>query len=170
MFLALNTIWVWKLVPNEKLEVFFNSISCLLNEADILVLGCYEPDERCVRALREMHKPQKGKLPYLDTFEVNRGEYPDGQAFHVPASKNNLKNLAEIVVDCDGKHCFDHILSLRPSIPLVPLVYYHNVDDEPIYLTGLYSKSTVRDLCDAYSASYDLVLNDQLNSLSSNRA
>jgi hypothetical protein len=163
MLLSLETIWVWKLPDVHSAKVFLSETTRILDESDLMVVGCYEPVADLRDVLTHHDVVCRGRLPYIDTFSINRDEYPDAKAFHVHPTLCTIRAICVVLETLQTNGGIDHLAAYRPTTPVVPLLSYRNVGDEPVYCSGLYAKREMDALAKACHSTYSRVYNQQLN-------
>tara|TARA_R100000027_G_scaffold61790_1_gene53399 strand:- start:63 stop:584 length:522 start_codon:yes stop_codon:yes gene_type:complete len=165
MEILLHTFEVWKLDAESPTKEFLRACSGILSSGDIAVFGAYEPTIELTQNL--LHLGAKKHLEmkeFYSSFELNRYEHPNGCAFEYSLGENVFSDLLAIpenILRQKDIQCFyDHFLAYRPGTPRVPLISFHDAAcGGTLYLSGLYSESTVRKFSEKISAEYSKVTN-----------
>ena len=158
MYLSLGTCGVWCVEGNYSAWDLISSVSIISNLGDVLVLGCYNPSDAAFDwlATNQMRTVESPK-PYDHSFELNRREYPRGQAFELALSDDiiaGLKTLCKLERgSLDKALFFDHLVMYRCGLPLLPLVNYHDAfSGGRLYCSGLYKEHEMRGFSNALGA------------------
>lgn len=166
MNLELDTLWIWS-AENEALPAsFFAGLPHVLSTGDVLVIGSYEFDQN-QRAWFDRHSFRDDGTAaenILDSFELNRDEYPGGRYWLFQMEEGLPEALGRQLVDLPrneaGYSCLDHILAYRKGSPLLPLLRYrHAFRGGCLELSGLYSKSAVKEFGAALRIEFSYVDN-----------
>ena len=71
-----------------------------------------------------------GEIPYFHSFDYNRKKFPKARAFNLCVSRDLWSSLGRILGmkmgSLDKELFFDHLVSYRPTKPLIPLVNFHD--------------------------------------------
>lgn len=156
MNLELDTMWIWSAGKEPALEDFFAALPHLLAAGDVLVIGSYELDHD-QRAWFDMNSsPDDGTAAenILDSFELNRDEYPSGRywLFQIDEKLPEMFaiQLAGLSRNEVGYTCLDHIMGYRKGVPVIPLFRYrHAFREGRLELSGHYSGDSVTSFGDA---------------------
>jgi len=164
MYLALDTIYIWEISFSLNYGRLFDALRNLLQDDDFLVVGCYSPSPEVIEKISSIHFVPKGPKPFVESFDLNRSEYPKGRSFCFPASEENFALLARLEDEGDGlRGGIDDIIAFRKSIPVLPLVYFHNVGRDALYLSGHYRKSEVLKFSEDLEASFRRIVSPRVN-------
>lgn len=154
---------MWQVENADCPNVLLRNLGNILYETDRLVIGSYELNEESKNLIMSMGRHDLVlEAPYFETFDFNLDEYPEGRAWDVLASKQNLAELA-ISVDGGGQTGFDHLLAYRPGKPVLPLFNYHDsFKGGDMLISGLYSENMIINFCEKINSKYKLVRNPEL--------
>ncbi|RYD70059.1 MAG: hypothetical protein EOP84_27315 [Verrucomicrobiaceae bacterium] len=150
MNLHLGTIDIWTAETPQSPSAFFGSLHHLLDENDILAIGSYDLDQAAEIWFSQNAIPvESTDVPYDDSFELNREEYPRGRAWHFRPTREIFSGLASLVETLPrfphGPTCIDHILAYRAGIPALPLLNFrHAFGLGDLHLSGHFSEATIR--------------------------
>jgi hypothetical protein len=146
MYISLNTGQIWQVQGEFPPASLFRALEKLLMPRDVLVIGTYNPsDEAFDWLLKNDKKSKYMRHPVKDVFDINRHTYPRGQAFFLPANQNTFCGIEQLLHlengSLDKALFFDHIASYRPTLPIVPLVNFHDAFNGGwLTLSGLYAE------------------------------
>jgi hypothetical protein len=154
MFIPLETIGIWELEPTFTPQQFFRALHQLCEPTDRLVIGSYDLLPEIAEWLNRKDIPLvPTDRVFLQNFELNRGEYPNGRAWSFPMSPDHLEALCRFTeLPNGGKEThlfFDHVVVFRPGNPSIPLLNFHDAfKGSTLCLTGLYDEETVSRFAD----------------------
>lgn len=169
MYILLETIEVWLIEDAEVPNTLLLNLGQILSENDILVIGSYGLSEESKKIIKSMEcHDLPFERPYFETFDLNRDDYPEGQAWNVLASKRNLETLAVLAsFDTDREPTeigFDHLLAYRSGSPLLPLFNYHDsFNGGDMFISGLYPENVITNFCKIIGSTYKHVRNPEIN-------
>lgn len=101
---------------------FFDHLAVILEPSDTLVLGCYEARPDVGNFLASEARPKFG-CPYnyelQSDIDGNRGSYPHGDVFHLPANQDLITQLADFARSVSNPcNLCDHVASYSPEKPI----------------------------------------------------
>jgi hypothetical protein len=171
MYLQLATTDVWEIKGDFDAIQLFKALPLISVSSDILVIGSYEVEEVVLQWLRaneiELSEHEK---PFVDSFDFNRQEYPNGRFYGFHPEENQIEGLANLCkipnAGVEKNLFFDHFLLYRSGIPIVPLLNFHDAfSGGTLYLSGLYSKQTIQKFTASLGATSEFILNPELKYL-----
>ena len=161
MNIPLETIDVWEIDGDLNPSDFFQALPQICIPSDRLVIGSYSPSDD-VREWLAAHQVavdrKNSRVPFsAECFDVNRREYPHGQAFAIPPGVDQLAELSLMAKrkggSTDKDLFFDHVLVYRPGEPLLPLLDYHDAFfGGALLLSGLFSDESAQSFSESMGA------------------
>lgn len=150
MYIPFGTEMIWEVDGDFPAEEFFQALPDICAFGDTLVIGSYEAAERARTWLLEHSAPERASEgPYYHTFALNRREHPLGRAYEITLEPDKLAMLAELSLDpcgsTDKPLFFDHVLVYRNSVPVIPLLDFHDAfTGGTMFLSPYYSEAEVK--------------------------
>lgn len=149
MYMPLETINVWEIQGHFTPSNLFSSLHLVLCHGDYIVIGAYNPSTRSMRLMKKNEMPLKiSERHFIDSFDANRDEYPNGKAYVFKYNTATLDLLLDLSNQKRGSKdidlFFDHVLAYRPTSPMIPLMDFHDAfNGGTLYFSGLYDKNTI---------------------------
>jgi hypothetical protein len=144
MWLCLDSEILYRFDAEIDPVAFFERLPLLVRPCDTLVLGCYDARADIRSFLKaEALPPSEHYFRPLDTFEINRNEYPNGAAFHLRADQRILQQLVRFAggVDRHIDLC-DHVAAYSSEHPIL---IYHGTFWEPLFVSSRVPRRQVEE-------------------------
>ena len=156
MWLSLDTDLQYRFDDCIAPVAFFEHLPLLLASTDMLVLGCYDarPDIRQYLATEAL-PPAWHRFKFIETWDINRAEHPDGAAFHLRADSRTLQLLIQFA-DSVTEHIdlCDHIAAYSAEHPLL---IYHGTFWEPLFVSSRIPLSSVEAFSLAIGVPFEVI-------------
>lgn len=118
------------------------------------MLGCYDARKDIRRFLAaESATPSEHHLRLSDTFDMNRKEYPNGAAFHLPADSRILNQLIRFAESVTNHiDLCDHIAAYSSEHPTL---IYHGMFWEPLFVSTRVPRADVESFSQAIGVPFE---------------
>jgi len=152
MYIALKTHEIWIIEDEFQPSRFFSVLGSVIGKGGIVAFSAYEPSERSIAEFEKLGATQQDiPIIYQGTFELNRGEHPNGRSFEIVFTDTITARLMEMCSWKDGQKdkplFFDHMLAYRRGLPVLPLFCHHDAFcGGALWLSGLFDEKTIRTL------------------------
>lgn len=156
MWLSLDTDLQYRFDGDIAPVAFFEHLPLILAPSDTLVLGCYDARPDIRQYLTAAAAPPGGHpFNFIETWDINRYEYPDGAAFHLHPDSRTLQQLSQFAgsVTRHFDLC-DHIAAYSAEHPLL---IYHGTFCEPLFVSTRVPRSSVEAFSRAIGVAFEVI-------------
>ena len=159
----------WEVGPLEDLTVFFSNLDLILPEDAVLFLEgtSMAQDVKEYLASRALPEPENlefgegyfgDRLPKERTFKVPFGGelkiFPRGSRFHIAASPDNLKRLAELSGQHAEPEIFDSLLAYRGE---KVLLHWYDPPSDPFNVSAEIDEARLKSFPEEAHRGYRMV-------------